>query len=79
MRLLRKVDYILNIIRMKNLEDAISISFLTPFDKTKRATLWYIACRKRYSDPLEYAFYKVYGLWGMDGISESEKKEFKLI
>jgi len=64
---------------MNNLEERISINFLTNMNKTKRAVLWYMAGKKLgYSDALDYALFKVYHIWGIDGVTESERKSFSL-
>lgn len=78
MKILKKFEYLYWYSKIKHLEDKIQKDFFTKFDKTKKVTIYYIAGKRRgYSDSLEYAFYKVYDLWGTDGLSASEKEFFK--
>lgn len=63
--------------KVKRLERRISWNYEIQFDKSKRVALWYVTCRKLgYEDALEYSFYKVYGLWGVDSLQEDEIKSF---
>jgi hypothetical protein len=73
------IEYLLNFKRMENLQDAIGLSFFTELNYTKRATLWYLAGKKMdKEDALEYALYKVYGVWGIDSLTPHELKNFSL-
>ena len=77
MKILKYLKYIYWYSRIKHLENKIQVNYFTKFDKTKKATLYYIAGRRRgYLDSLDYAFYKVYELWGTDSLSISEKELF---
>lgn len=63
--------------KIKRLERRISWMYECNFDKSRRVALWYVVCRKLgYEDALEYSFYKVYGLWGVDSLQEDEIKSF---
>ena len=64
-------------IKVKRLERRISWLYECNFNKSKRVALWYVACIKLgYEDALEYSFYKVYGLCGVDSLQEDEIKSF---
>lgn len=77
MKILRNIKYLFWYSKIKILEENLQKDYFTKFDKTKKVTMYYIAGKKRgYSDSLDYAFYKVYGLWGTDGISKEESKGF---
>lgn len=63
--------------KIKRLERRISWMYECNFDKSRRVALWYVVCRKLgYEDALEYSFYKVYGLCGVDSLQEDEIKSF---
>jgi len=54
------------------LENKLSQFFLeNNFDKTKKTVLWYIA-----SKDIDYSMFKVYDIWGIDSLTEKEKKRF---
>ena len=63
--------------KIQMLQDKVGAMYFTDFNKTKRATLWYIAGKnKGYADAIDYAFFKVYHLWGYDKLTDSEKSGF---
>jgi len=73
----KKIKYIYCYIKVSNLQDRIGSLFFTEFNKTKRTTLWYMAGKnKGYADAIDYAFFKVYHLWGIDGLTDAEKRGF---
>lgn len=46
-------------------------------NKIHRLILWYMASKKlKYSDSIDYAFYKVFHLWGTDSLTNYEKRKF---
>jgi len=54
------------------LENKLSQSFLeNNFNKTKRAVLWYMATKD-----IDYVMFKVYYIFGIDSLTEEEKKGF---
>lgn len=59
--------------KIKELQDDIQWNYGTALNKTKRATLWYMA-----TENIDHVFYKVYGLWGIDSLTEDEKKKVNL-
>ena len=70
-KLIRSLKFFYWMRKIENLEDELGLSFATTFNNTKRATMWYIATKD-----IDYAFYKVYNLWGVDSLTDSEKIGF---
>lgn len=68
---MKLIKYLYYRVKIQNLQDRIVSNFFTNFNKTHRATLYYMA-----SKDLDYVFYKVYCLWGVDGLTDSEKASF---
>ncbi len=63
--------------KLNDLEDKLSWMYVTKFNRTRRLTIWYMAAKNAgASDAIDYAFYKTYGLWGIDSLTENEKKGF---
>ncbi len=76
-KLINGITYWWWYIRIDTLEKRISYSYLQEFHKTDRNTLWYIAAkRNKVSDAIDYSFWKVYDLWGMDSLTNDEKDGF---
>lgn len=74
---MKLIKFLFWYIKISWLEDSLKQEYFTKFNKTKRTTLWYMACKnKKYCDSIEYAFYKVYGFWGIDSLTEKQTKGF---
>ncbi len=57
------------------------MNFFTTFENSKRATLWYMAMRNggyTKNDSIDYAMFKAYHLWGVDGLNQDERDRFSL-
>ena len=74
---MRYIKFIYFYFKLKSFENKIKHNFLIEFNKTKRLTLYYLAClNSGYEDCLDYAFYKTYDIWGVDSLSKREKEMF---
>ena len=64
--------YLYYFYRLSKFEDYLTYNcYYENFNNTKRLTLWYMA-----SKDLDYSFYKVYYLWGIDNLTKEEKSKF---
>ena len=77
---MRKIKFLFYYLKILKLENKLMLDYFTNFNKTKRLTMWYFAGKnKGYIGSIDYAFYKVYHLWGMDSLTEEDKKGFWFI
>ena len=60
--------------RVSKLSKILSRSYLTKFDKDKRIIIYVFL-----TIDIHYAYFKVYGFWGVDSISTEELNEANLL
>jgi len=69
----RSIVFFLNKRRMGHLLDQVAPFYQNESDVHK-LTLWYTA-----SNDLDYAFHKCHDIWGIDSLSDTDKKAFNLL
>lgn len=69
--LIKKLKYLYYRNKVNILHNKIKPYYDCTLNKEHKITLYYMA-----SKDLDYAFYKVYNFWGMDGLTENEKNSF---